>query len=127
MSWKLEFTDSRKRFFLDGLACDGECYALSDPVDGKFVIVATHNYEDWKELPGDGMSAALPGEAAFAASGTSLAVNDDNGMYFGTAGARPRVCFTPQTEGRHGARWKRRSRVAAHRQEYFLSRRLRMR
>src|ERR1700730_7459376 len=61
-NWKLEFTDSRKAFFLDALACDAECYALSDPIDGKFVIVATHNYQDWKELPGDGMPAALPGE-----------------------------------------------------------------
>jgi Photosynthesis system II assembly factor YCF48 len=127
VSWKLEFTDSREGFFLDAPACDGECYALSDPVDGKFVVVATHHYEDWKELPGDDMPAALPGEAAFAASGTSLAVNNDAGIYFGTGAARPRVCFTLLTEGRHGARWKRRSRVAAHRQEYSPSRRLRMR
>src|ERR1700730_8277631 len=31
-NWTLVFTDSRKAFFLDALACDGECYALSDPV-----------------------------------------------------------------------------------------------
>src|SRR3984957_3606610 len=100
VSWKLEFTDSRKGFFLDALACDGECYALSDPVDGKFVIVATHNYEDWKELPGDGMPAALPGEAAFAASGTTLAVNDDNGMYFGTGGGRAARVFHSADRGK---------------------------
>jgi photosystem II stability/assembly factor-like uncharacterized protein len=92
-NWKLEFTDPRKAFFLDALACDGECYALSDPIDGKFVIVATHNYEDWKELPGDGMPAALPGEGAFAASGTSLVLNDDRGMYFGTGGGKAARVF----------------------------------
>ncbi len=91
--WKLEFTDSRNTFFLDALACDGECYALSDPVDGKFVIVATHDYKDWKELPGEGMPAALPGEGAFAASGTSLAVNNDAGMYFGTGGGNAARVF----------------------------------
>ncbi|MFZ0968588.1 MAG: hypothetical protein WAN13_09975 [Candidatus Acidiferrales bacterium] len=92
-SWKLEFTDPREAFFLDALACNGECYALSDPVDGKFVIVATHDYKDWKELPGDGMPAALPGEGAFAASGTSLAVNNDTGIYFGTGGAKAARVF----------------------------------
>jgi len=100
VSWKLEFTDSRKGFFLDALACDGECYALSDPVDGKFVIAATHNYEEWKELPGDGMPAALPGEAAFAASGTALAVNDDNGMYFGTGGGKAARVFHSADRGK---------------------------
>jgi photosystem II stability/assembly factor-like uncharacterized protein len=92
-SWTLEFTDSREAFFLDALACDAECYALSDPIDGKFVIVATHDYKDWKELPGDGMPASLPGEGAFAASGTSLAVNNDAGMYFGTGGGKAARVF----------------------------------
>lgn len=92
-SWKLEFTDSRQAFFLDALACDGECYALSDPIDGKFVIVATHHYQDWRELPNGGMPAALPGEGAFAASGTSLAVNNDAGIFFGTGGGKTARVF----------------------------------
>ena len=100
VSWKLEFTDSRKGFFLDALACDGECYALSDPVDGKFVIVATHNYQDWKELPGNGMPSALRGEAAFAASGTSLAVDNDAGIYFGTGGGKAARVFHSADRGK---------------------------
>lgn len=100
MSWKLEFTDSRKGFFLDALACDGECYALSDPVDGRFVIVATQHYEDWKELSGDGMPAALPGEAAFAASGSSLAANNDQGIYFGTGGGKVARVFHSADRGK---------------------------
>src|SRR6202050_4761658 len=59
-NWKLEFTDKRPSFFLDALVCNAECYALSDPVDGKFVIVDPHHSEDWKELPSDAMPAALP-------------------------------------------------------------------
>ncbi len=92
-SWKFEFTDSRKAFFFYALACDAECYALSDPIDGKFVIVGTHEYQDWKELPGDGMPASLPGEGAFAASGTSLAVDNDRGIYFGTGGGKTARVF----------------------------------
>jgi photosystem II stability/assembly factor-like uncharacterized protein len=95
-TWKLEFTDKRPSFFLDALVCNRDCYALSDPVDGKFVLVAGRNGEDWKELPGDGMPAALPGEGAFAASGTALAMDNDGGLYFGTGGGKAaRVFHSP--------------------------------
>lgn len=60
------------------------------------MIVATHHYEDWKEIPGDGMPAALPNEGAFAASGTALAMNGDGDLYFGTGGAKAaRVFHSP--------------------------------
>ena len=95
-TWKLEFSDKRPSFFLDALICNAECYALSDPVDGKFVIVATHHYEDWKELPSDAMPAALPGEGAFAASGTALAMDNDGDLFFGTGGGKAaRVFHSP--------------------------------
>jgi photosystem II stability/assembly factor-like uncharacterized protein len=95
-AWKLEFTDKRPSFFLDALVCDRDCYALSDPVDGKFVLVGAQNGENWKELPSDAMPAALPGEGAFAASGTSLAMNNDGDLFFGTGGGRAaRVFHSP--------------------------------
>jgi photosystem II stability/assembly factor-like uncharacterized protein len=92
-TWKLEFTDKRPSFFLDALVCKSECYALSDPVDGKFVLVATHHHKNWKELPSDGMPSALPGEGAFAASGTALAMDDDGNLYFGTGGGKSARVF----------------------------------
>jgi photosystem II stability/assembly factor-like uncharacterized protein len=96
VTWKLEFTDKRPSFFLDALVCRGDCYALSDPVDGKFVVVRAQNGENWKELPSDGMPAALPGEGAFAASGTSLAIDPDGEIYFGTGGGKvARVFHSP--------------------------------
>jgi photosystem II stability/assembly factor-like uncharacterized protein len=95
-TWKLEFTDKRPTFFLDALVCNRDCYALSDPVDGKFVLVVAQNGENWKELPGDAMPAALPGEGAFAASGTALAMDSDGDLYFGTGGAKSaRVFHSP--------------------------------
>ncbi len=95
-TWKLEFTGKQPSFFLDALVCDSQCYALSDPVDGKFVLISDHNNGTWSELPGDGMPAALPGEGAFAASGTSLALGTDGAMYFGTGGAKAaRVFHSP--------------------------------
>jgi photosystem II stability/assembly factor-like uncharacterized protein len=95
-TWKLEFTDKRPSFFLDALVCSAECYALSDPVDGKFVLVAGHNGEEWRELPSDAMPAALAGEGAFAASGTALAMDNDGDLFFGTGGGKAaRVFHSP--------------------------------
>ncbi|MEV6342281.1 oxidoreductase [Actinoplanes sp. NPDC051851] len=47
--------------------------ALSDPVDGRFRILATTDGgRSWSVRPTTGMPEALPGEFAFAASGTCL-------------------------------------------------------
>jgi photosystem II stability/assembly factor-like uncharacterized protein len=91
-SWVLQYTDKRAGFFLDSLACDSRthCFALSDPVDGKFLILSTIDGQHWSELPRDKMPAALPTEGAFAASGTSIALCK-NDVYFGTGGPAARV------------------------------------
>jgi photosystem II stability/assembly factor-like uncharacterized protein len=101
-TWKLEFTGKNPSFFLDALACNSQCYALSDPVDGKFVLLSDHNNGTWSELPGDGMPAALPGEGAFAASGTALTVDNGRGLYFGTGGGKVARIFHSAD---HGNTW----------------------
>jgi hypothetical protein len=63
-----------------------QCFAVSDPIDGKFLIISTEDGEHWKELPGDHMPPIIPGEGVFAASGTSLAVYGTKDIYFGTGG-----------------------------------------
>jgi photosystem II stability/assembly factor-like uncharacterized protein len=62
--------------------------ALSDPVDGKFRILATANGgRSWSVLPSDGMPPALPGEFAFAASGTCLVTGPGSNAWFATGGS----------------------------------------
>ncbi len=92
-SWALQYTEKRAGFFLDSLACDSRthCFALSDPVNGKFLILTTSNGQRWKELPRDKMPAALPTEGAFAASGTSIALCGNKDIYFGTGGPAARI------------------------------------
>ncbi len=92
-TWKLQYADQRKEFFLDALVCLSEtrCFAISDPVEGKFLLLQTEDGEHWKELPRDGMPAALAGEGVFAASGTSLAICGGNEIFFGTGEAAARV------------------------------------
>ncbi len=87
-NWKLEYVGERPSIFLDDLVCISkiECFALSDPVDGKFLLLGTRDGENWHELPRDHMPPALPGEGVFAASGTSLSIYK-NDIYFCTGGA----------------------------------------
>jgi photosystem II stability/assembly factor-like uncharacterized protein len=92
-TWELQYTDKRKEFFLDALACsdDAHCFALSDPVAGKFLLLSTTDGAHWKELPQDHMPAALPKEGAFAASNSSLLLYDKAEIYFVTGGGAARV------------------------------------
>lgn len=101
-SWKLEFSGRRPAFFLDDLVCISKtkCYGLSDPVDGKFVMVGTEDGEHWTELPNEHMPAALRGEGVFAASGTSLALYDRKEIYFGTGGGHVARVFQSPDLGR---------------------------
>lgn len=100
-TWKLQYTGERKEFFLDALSCDSEneCVALSDPVDGKFLLLHTTDGEDWRPLSNDAMPAALPGEGAFAASNSCLVISDDE-IFFGTGGARAARVFHSGDRGR---------------------------
>src|SRR5712691_7831474 len=88
-TWKLQYTDKRKEFFLDALGCwsPDKCLALGDPVDGKFLLLFSADGEHWSQLPGDKMPAALPGEGAFAASNTGL-ISGTEETAFGTGGTR---------------------------------------
>jgi len=91
-NWKLQYQGRQKAFFLDALICDDEkhCAALSDPVDGKFVVLTNIDGEHWTELPRERMPAALPKEGAFAASNSSLCL-DGKEIYFGTGGPAARL------------------------------------
>ena len=92
-NWTLQYTDQRKEFFLDALVClmERQCYALGDPMDGKFVVLATEDGERWERLPHRNMPAALSTEGAFAASNSSMAVSARGEIVFGTGGPKARV------------------------------------
>jgi photosystem II stability/assembly factor-like uncharacterized protein len=91
-SWSLQYQGGQKEFFLDALICNDEkhCAALSDPVDGRFVVLTNVDGEHWTELPRESMPAALPKEGAFAASNSALCLAG-NDIYFGTGGPAARV------------------------------------
>jgi photosystem II stability/assembly factor-like uncharacterized protein len=92
-TWQLQYSDKRQEFFLDALVCRSEkdCFAISDPIDGKFLLLHTEDGERWKELPRERMPAALLHEGIFAASNSALAVCGENELFFGTGGPAARL------------------------------------
>lgn len=102
-TWTETFHNDDPRAFYDCLDFwdDRSGLALSDPVDGKFRILGTRDGgKSWQVLPNDRMPAALPGEFAFAASGTCLVAGPGRTAWVATGGTdRPRV-FRTQDGGR---------------------------
>ncbi|PSJ27272.1 oxidoreductase [Streptosporangium nondiastaticum] len=71
-TWTETFRNADPKAFYDCLAFFDARHgiALGDPVDGRFRVLATGDGgRSWRVLPASGMPEALPGEAAFAASG----------------------------------------------------------
>jgi photosystem II stability/assembly factor-like uncharacterized protein len=99
-TWTLQYTDKRKEFFLDSIAClsETQCFALSDPIDGKFLLLRTTDGQHWSPLSSSNMPAARPSEGAFAASNTCLALSGAD-IFFGTGGPAARV-FHSSDSGR---------------------------
>ncbi|TWD79875.1 photosystem II stability/assembly factor-like uncharacterized protein [Kribbella amoyensis] len=97
-SWAESFRNTDPNAFYDCLDFNDQRHglALSDPVDGRFRIAATADGgKSWQIQPSAGMPAALPGEFAFAASGTCLVAGPGRTAWFATGGGdRPRVFRT---------------------------------
>jgi photosystem II stability/assembly factor-like uncharacterized protein len=75
--------------------------ALSDPVDGKFRILGTGDGgRTWRVLPTGGMPDALPGEFAFAASGTCIVSAGHDDAWFATGGGGVSRVFRSRDGGR---------------------------
>jgi photosystem II stability/assembly factor-like uncharacterized protein len=103
-SWELQYSDPRKEFFLDAITCLSEkvCYALGDPIEGKFVVLRTLDGRRWEALPALGLPPALAKEGAFAAGNSCLAIDRDSGIYFVTGGPAARVFHSADA----GRTWK---------------------
>lgn len=92
-SWDAAFVNDDPAAFYDCMAFypgGRRGLAMSDPVDGKFRILATHDFgASWSVLPSDGMPDAST-EYGFAASGDCL-VTVGRTAFFGSGGGQARV------------------------------------
>jgi photosystem II stability/assembly factor-like uncharacterized protein len=75
-TWSLQFRADDPKVFLDAMAFRDarHGFAFSDSIEGKFVIFRTDDGERWTRVPADVLPPALPGEGAYAASGTNVVV-----------------------------------------------------
>jgi cyanophycinase len=101
-SWTVQWSDTTKGVFLDGMAFWDATHgvAFSDPVNGKLVILRTQDGVTWQRVDPAGIPPVLPGEAAFAASGTSIAVQGRSNAWIATGGAREARVFRTTDGGR---------------------------
>ena len=101
-TWKLQFENTNEKAFFDAIACwDAKnCIAMSDPVDGHYVLINTTDGETWKPIVSNQMPAAKEGEAAFAASGTCLYINPKNGDVFLISGGNDSRVFKSVDRGK---------------------------
>ncbi len=102
-SWNLQFLNEHPRGFFDGMAFwDADNgIAFSDPVDGRFLVITTSDGGmSWRPVAPESIPPALPGEAAFAASGTGIVVQGQNNVWFGTGGGAVARVFRSSDRGR---------------------------
>lgn len=106
-TWMLEYQASDTSVFLDAIDFwdDRNGMALGDPMDGRFFLLVTRDGGDtWHEPPLEQRPVAAQGEAAFAASGSSMLLQggaDSMSAWIGTGGRAARVHRSMQ----RGASW----------------------
>jgi photosystem II stability/assembly factor-like uncharacterized protein len=87
--WALQFANTDPKVFLDAMTFRDATHgvAFSDSVDGHFVILTTSNGRTWERIHADALPPALPGEGAYAASGTNVAMAAGR-IWIGTTAGR---------------------------------------
>ena len=101
-TWSLRYTSLRKGSFLDAIRFFDSKHgiAMSDPVDGRFLLVTTQDGGDtWQEVPADHLPPSLPDERAYAASGSAIAVFGRRDVWFVSGGAAAARVFHSTDRG----------------------------
>jgi len=90
-TWTERFANTDPQAFFDAMtfADADHGVAVSDSVEGRFVILLTGNGgRTWTPVSAAALPPALPGEGAFAASGTSVAMSGPQHLWFATTKGR---------------------------------------
>jgi photosystem II stability/assembly factor-like uncharacterized protein len=102
-TWSRRWSATRKGTFLDAIQFWDARHgiAMSDPVDGRFLLLTTSNGGDsWDEIPADRIPPAIEGEGGFAASGTCLAVWGSSHVWIASGGAASARVYHSADRGR---------------------------
>jgi photosystem II stability/assembly factor-like uncharacterized protein len=101
-SWVMQFKNADPAAFFDAIAFWDEKngIALGDPVKEQFqLIITADGGASWKPLAAKTLPPALPGEGAFATSGTCLVTHGALDVWFATGGANTARVFRSRDRG----------------------------
>ena len=101
-TWSLRYMSLRKGSFFDAIRFFDPRHGIvmSDPVEGHFLLVTTDDGGDtWQEVPADRLPPTLPGERAYAASGSGIAVFGRRDVWFVSGGAASARVFHSADRG----------------------------
>jgi photosystem II stability/assembly factor-like uncharacterized protein len=101
--WTLQFANTDPGAFLDAFAFWDATHglALGDVLQGRFQVLTTGDGgATWRPIPEAGLPEALPGEGAFAASGTCLITTGTREAWFVTGSAQASRVFHSSDRGR---------------------------
>jgi photosystem II stability/assembly factor-like uncharacterized protein len=101
--WTKQFDSRQSGVFLDAISFwdANHGISMSDPVGGKLFILTTDNGgKTWKQVNTDKSPPVLPGEAAFAASGTCMAIQGSSNVWIATGGGPRSRVFHSADRGR---------------------------
>jgi photosystem II stability/assembly factor-like uncharacterized protein len=103
-TWTKAFVNRDRKAFYDCMAMypgGKNGLAMSDPVNGRFRIIATHDGgASWRRVDPAGMPRAKKGEFGFAASGTCLVTAGAHDAYLASGGSVSRI-FASHDRGKH--------------------------
>ncbi|MGF7218428.1 photosystem II stability/assembly factor-like uncharacterized protein [Spirosoma lacussanchae] len=102
-TWSLVYQTQQPGVFFDGMDFWDKQHGIvfSDPVDNKWVVLTTDNGgQSWQPVPPGNLPLMQPGEAAFAASGTSLVVQGKRNVWIASGGSTSGRVFRSKDRGR---------------------------
>lgn len=92
--WKEIFSAADSAYFFDGADFWDKKHGLifGDPVNGRMFLMETFDGgKSWKDIPFEDRPQLVPGEAAFAASGTTIRTLPNGHVYIATGGVKSRL------------------------------------
>lgn len=104
-TWVIQYENKNPQAFFDGFDFwnENEGIAMSDPVDGKILIIYNKNGKDWQAVNGSQALIAQPNEGSYAASGTTVVVGKNGVARIAVSGTNgSRVLYTED----FGNNWK---------------------
>jgi photosystem II stability/assembly factor-like uncharacterized protein len=102
-TWSLTYQTQQAGVFFDGMDFwdDNHGIVFSDPVNNKWFILTTDDGgKTWQPVPESALPVMQPGEAAFAASGSSLVVQGKRNVWIASGGGSAGRVFRSTDRGK---------------------------